>query len=258
MSGEVVLFDGEDGQVGRLLSAAAALFAQPGFGPAALVGGLAVTVRLASVHRATVDVDTVTDGDRSRIVALSYVGDGEAAEAERIEINGVHVDVMATSALPDDPSELPDDDHARLFILGHRWALESAEPITVGTASTTRRASKTTALTVATTEALVACKLHAIADRRGSSAAKRESDALDLVRLVGEMVRAPVQLPLFASAPFDLAALVKAEVQRWFIDNTLRTARLANAAGITGGRIESADVAALGALLVNRIASSDA
>ena len=73
MSGEVVLFDGEDGHVGRLLSAAAALLAQPGFGPAALVGGLAVTVRLASVHRATVDVDTVTDGDRSRIVALSYV-----------------------------------------------------------------------------------------------------------------------------------------------------------------------------------------
>ena len=65
MSGDVTLIDTSDGAISRLVQTASTLFARSGFGPAALVGGLAVTMRLATVHRATNDVDTVTDGDRS-------------------------------------------------------------------------------------------------------------------------------------------------------------------------------------------------
>ena len=63
MSGDVTLIEAGDGGITRLVRTAATLFARPGFGPAALVGGLAVTVRLATVHRATNDVDAVSDGE---------------------------------------------------------------------------------------------------------------------------------------------------------------------------------------------------
>ena len=127
MSGEITLIDGGDGGVSRLLRTASALFAQPGFGPAALIGGLAVTVRLATLHRATNDVDVVSEGD----APLQYVGEGDTLGSNRVEIDGVQVDVVPTSPLPSTAERLPDDDLDRLFVLGHRWALESAQPLVV-------------------------------------------------------------------------------------------------------------------------------
>jgi hypothetical protein len=114
------LVDTADGAVLRLIRVAGALFARPDFAPAALVGGLAVTVRLATAHRVTNDVDAVADGDRPREAALDYVGD--AAPGVRIEIDGVKVDVMATAPLPPRMADLPDGEIDRLFVLGHRWA----------------------------------------------------------------------------------------------------------------------------------------
>jgi hypothetical protein len=126
VSGEVTLIDTSDGAISRLVQTASKLFARSDFGPAALVGGLAVTMRLATVHRATNDVDAVTDGDGPRALALEYLSDSEARVSDRIEINGVKVDVMPTSPLPTHARDLPDGDLDRLFVLGHRWALETA------------------------------------------------------------------------------------------------------------------------------------
>jgi hypothetical protein len=126
VSGEVTLIDTSDGAISRLVQTASKLFARSDFGPAALVGGLAVTMRLATVHRATNDVDAVTDGDGPRALALEYLSDSEARASDRIEINGVKVDVMPTSPLPTHARDLPDGDLDRLFVLGHRWALETA------------------------------------------------------------------------------------------------------------------------------------
>lgn len=95
MSGDVTLIESGDGAISRLLRTASMLFSEPRFGPAALVGGLAVTVRLATMHRATNDVDAVADGDEP----LRYVGAGVAQGPNRIEIDGVKVDVISTSAL---------------------------------------------------------------------------------------------------------------------------------------------------------------
>lgn len=49
MSGDVALIDIDDGAVSRLVRTATTLFDTPRFQPAALVGGLAVTIRLAGL-----------------------------------------------------------------------------------------------------------------------------------------------------------------------------------------------------------------
>lgn len=48
VSGEVPLLDGGDGAIGRLVRTAERLFLQPEFAPAALVGGLAVMIRVGT------------------------------------------------------------------------------------------------------------------------------------------------------------------------------------------------------------------
>jgi Nucleotidyl transferase AbiEii toxin, Type IV TA system len=253
VSGEVTLLDTPDGAVSRLVHTASTLFDQPRFGLSALVGGLAVTVRLATVHRATNDVDTVSEGDGPREFALEYLGDAGAAGTDRIEIAGVKVDVMATAPLPDDASELPDGDVDRLFVLGHRWALETAQPVSIqvvaGEAAVTQAE-----LRVATAPALVACKLHAIASRRDASTAKRESDALDLVRLAGDLVRDPAVMAQFAAAPFDLAQLVRTQVDEWLVGGSTRAARLIGLGAVTGdATIEPRDIATIGTMFIERI-----
>ena len=251
MSGDITLIDGGAGAVRRLVRAASGLFGRPGFGPAALVGGLAVTVRLATLHRATNDVDVVSEGD----APLEYVGEGDAQGSNRIEIDGVTVDVMLTSPLPPTAEELPDRDLDRLFVLGHRWALESAEPLVVRVVAASESGpGDAHALVVATATALVACKFHAIADRRDAGRDKRESDALDLVRLIGDLVRTPPSAAQFETAPFDLAALVSLQTQRWLIENSTRTARLINmSAGGGDVTMNPADIATIGELFVEML-----
>lgn len=255
MSGDVQLIDSGDGSIGRLVRTASALFARADFAPAALVGGLAVTIRLATAHRATVDVDTVAEGEGPRDLALRYLGDVDAAQTDRIEIDGVKVDVMATWPLPTTADELPEKDSDRLFVLGHRWALDTATPVTVEVLDQDGvTVTQVGVLSVATVPALIACKLHAIGDRRGASASKQESDALDLVRLIGAVVRSVDNIESLDGAPFDLSALVVQQVERWFVADSLRTARLAGAAAASG-RFEPADLSALGRLFVDGLAA---
>jgi hypothetical protein len=71
-------------------------------------------MRLATVHRATNDVDTVTDGDGPQAFALEYLGDEDARESNRVEIDGVKVDMLSTSPLPEHAEELPDGDLDRV------------------------------------------------------------------------------------------------------------------------------------------------
>jgi hypothetical protein len=98
-----------------------------------------------------------------------------------------------------------------------------------------------------------ACVLTALllADRRDARSDKRESDALDLVRLIGDLVRSPAVTAQFSSAPFDLSALVTAQVERWLIDGSLRTARLINlSAGAATSIVDPVHVSTIGELFV--------
>lgn len=249
MSGEVELLDDANHSISRLLTTARDLFSSEGFRPAALIGGLAVTCRIGSVHRATTDVDTVTDGEGPREHVIEYLADG--TETERVLVNGVMVDALTTFPLPPSAGELPDDSHQRLFVLGHRWALDTAEPITVR-ATRPDGSTVTADLTVATTAALLACKLHAIAGRPSASADKKESDARDIYRLTRELAQA--EATAFGDAPFDLTALVGDSVARWLVDDATRTARLINFnAGSGEPIIDRQDLLAAGQVLLGRL-----
>lgn len=188
--------------------------------------------------------------------ALEHLGDADAAGSNRIEIDGVTIDVMPTTPLPADDAELPEADLHRLFVLGHRWALETAEPLAVRVVGAHPGEATSDTLTVATATALVACEFHAITDRHGARRDKQESDAVDLFRLLGDLVRSPEPAVAFAAAPFDLAALVAAQIDDWFIGGSLRTARLISLGqGAGGERIEPVDVATLGRLARDLLAS---
>lgn len=103
----------------------------------AIIGGMAVTCRLGGVHRATGDVDAVADevvglAVESGAQLLVDAGIAEPDPTERrhrVYIDGTKVEIIDTQELPDDVTDLPQLD--QLFVLGHRWALESAEPLQV-------------------------------------------------------------------------------------------------------------------------------
>ncbi len=249
VSGDVILVDDPAGGISRLLVTAKELFSSDGFLPAALVGGLAVTCRIQTAHRATTDVDTVTEGEAPGEHLLEYLADNTAAR--RVTVHGVKVDTLATYPLPAQAGDLPEDDHDRLFVLGHRWALETAGPLTVH-AQRPDGDVVTAELTVATAPALLACKLHAIAGRPAARRDKKESDARDIYRLSRLLVQDPGHG--FGAAPFDLKALVASGVTRWLIDDATRTTALINlSAGSGDPFVDRDDLLTSGELLTERL-----
>jgi hypothetical protein len=82
VSGERIVLAGAAGSNAAALVRATARLADANLGPYALVGGLAVMCRLAAVHRATQDVDTVTETTAptaaERFRYASHTADGDA------------------------------------------------------------------------------------------------------------------------------------------------------------------------------------
>lgn len=163
-----------------LLEVTRTVLATPGLPDVALIGGLAVTMRVSAAgagHRATIDIDLVTvDADPD---AVEVLADAHHADPQPLIIDEVKVDLIATSAVTDDDLDgLEDKD--RLFVAGHRWAFEGAEPSRL-----TVHGADPVAVKVATPAGLVATKSHAVgypSSRR--RATKAASDLLDLFRLV--------------------------------------------------------------------------
>ncbi len=168
------------GHSSALLEVTRTVLATPGLPEVALIGGLAVTMRVSAVgagHRATVDIDLVTV--ESEPEAVEVLADAHDAERQPLVIDEIKVDLIATSALTDDDLDGLEDKH-RLFVAGHRWAFEGAEPSRM-----TVLGADPVTVEVATPAGLVATKSHAIgyptSRRRATKAA---SDLLDLFRLV--------------------------------------------------------------------------
>jgi len=142
----------------------------------AIVGGLAVTCRLGRVHRATGDVDVVADevvdiaaDSGAQVLIDSGVALPDPTGPDhRVFIDGTKLEIIDTVALPSDASEI-EPELSRLFVLAHRWALESAEPMRVIVAD----ADVDAALQVAVPAALVATKLHGTAIGSGTRSARR-------------------------------------------------------------------------------------
>jgi hypothetical protein len=107
----------------------------------AIIGGLAVTCRLGHVHRATGDVDAVVDDvvglaadSGAQLLVEAGIAEPDPGDGvHRVFINGTKLEIIDTQELPADVSDIAALD--RLFVVGHRWALDSAEPIRVLVAS---------------------------------------------------------------------------------------------------------------------------
>jgi hypothetical protein len=113
----------------------------------------------------------------------------------------------------------------RLFVVGHRWALDSAEPMRVLVASS----DVDVLLPVAMPAALVATKLHAFCDRQQDE--KRASDALDIYRLLETQDRDGEVADAMNKGPSRLSQVVQEVIVERFVDGATRVVRYVKAYG---------------------------
>lgn len=220
MSGDrVVLVDDANGNAARLVRTTARL-AGVDLGPHALVGGLAVMCRLAAVHRVTQDVDTVTETTTPPAVEVvaSSIGRPDPSNPSRVIVDGVTVDIIDTEALRNEDLEGLDVAE-RLFLVSHRWALDTAAhiEIVVGDVTATIR--------VSTPSALVGMKAGALLGGPQREQRKRASDLYDAYRLTVEYDRAGAIADELSAAPFGLGCLVGEALRSRVIDEPERAAR---------------------------------
>lgn len=192
----------------------------------AVIGGLAVSCRLAVAHRVTGDVDVVADepsfvagGTAAENLVAAGIAEREVGvEVVRLLVRGTKVEIIETAAI--EPADVAgvEPDAARLFVISHRWALECATPLRIGVVGSDVEVE----VPVATSPALVAMKLHAIQDRHDDR--KRASDAWDFFRLI-DFTAGEEFLDQFAAVPPGLLNIVGSAVDRIFRQNVTRTRR---------------------------------
>lgn len=192
-----------------------------GSGPV-IVGGLAVMSRIGGQHRVTQDIDSTFDrpDDPPTTTLLVSGGIAEPSDApQRVRIGDAVVDVIDTFELDED--QLPDDPKGRLFVCAHRFAWERGAQMTfIGDEHRAR-------LPVATTDALIAMKAHALRfGRPERRATKRASDLFDVLRLSSLGTGR-----LLADARWDLASQVKDALTTDLADRGSAAAVLRNLPG---------------------------
>ena len=198
MSGEPVLLAAGSAP---LVTAAGHASRAPGV-RAVVIGGLAVICRLQRAHRATGDVDTATDG----LDSLSLIAriPGASLDGKDITIDGVTVQVIDTYELDDHVTDIEPETN-QLFVVSHRYAYETAEPVRVIAGGNVDEM-----LEIATPAALLATKAHALEDRHEPR--KRASDTTDIIEAL-------------LAAPHNLGALVARSIRRTLIGDAARRAR---------------------------------
>lgn len=187
-----------------------------------IVGGLAVMSRIGGEHRVTRDIDSTFDrpGEPPTVTLLVADGIAEPGDAiQRVRIGRAIVDVIDTFEI--DEGQLPDDPKGRLFVCAHRYAWETGTEMTF--VGDTNRAT----VSVATVDALIAMKAHALRFARPERrVTKRASDLYDVLRL-----SAIATGPLLADAPWSLAAQVKDALSDDLADRGAATATLRSLPG---------------------------
>lgn len=210
-------------EAARLLDVARQALVGDNLPEAALIGGLAVTVRVASPatpYRVTNDVDLVTTDATPTLVEVLT---GNKHVGQPIVIDDVKVDVISTHKVSARDLE-GINDGPRLFVAGHRWALETAEAVTL---TTTAARPNTFTARVATPAALVATKTHAIGFARSRRrATKHGADLLDVYRLV-RLHNAGGQLAdALHTAPGQLAPVIARVIRAAFLTGATKAAAI--------------------------------
>lgn len=236
MSGELRL---EGPRITTLVTSLAALAEGAPTAEFAVIGGLAVLARLEGAHRVTDDLDTVATqhGDEPTAVEAVVAADGVDGLLGGTKIDCIAVgDVPAAELLAE---HLPDAEDDRIFVLAHRWALDTAEELTLvaeedGSIATQVRCR------FASPASLVAMKLQSAPRRSPARTHKAGGDYLDLFRLVSHpaMTR-PIAFSL-REAPHDLGSWCLREINRRMLDEADRTFGIIARSGVAESNVPTA------------------
>lgn len=126
MAGLITIAD-PNGAVAALLDAPVQV--QQAAPSSALVGGVAVICRLATAHRARLEVDTVVEERQPGVLevlrARPDITVSDDPDAHGVLIHGALVEITEVA-----PAAVVavGDVRDRLFVAAHRWALDTAEP----------------------------------------------------------------------------------------------------------------------------------
>lgn len=238
----------------RLVRAAAKV-ADAHLGHYAIIGGVAVSARLGQAHRATADLDTVVD-DLTPPPAIEALLDVPGAHADpsgahRVLIDGIKVEVQGTE--PFSPADLDGlTDKQMLYVGAHRYALESATPVTLVAQVEQARAS----VPVATPGALFAMKLHAIEDRRAVGGLdKRAGDAWDMYRILLDLDRSGEVRDELSALPAPLRRVVADTAWRVLVERPTRAVSWLKAGDERMAAITAEELHALGQPVVDALRS---
>lgn len=217
---DLVIFPGPG--MAELISAVGAL-GESGLHRYCVVGGVAVTVRLGSAHRATADVDTVVDETTPPDAVTALLARSDARQdptaQHRVIINGTKVEILHVAPLDDRELEgIPSDD--ALFVASHAWALDTATLVTIvaGHDDLVRVTAP-----FATPAALIAMKLHAIQTRSSIGQDKRAGDAWDLYRILVDLDADGAVRRELDDAPTNLRNLIRDAINRVLLTGANRT-----------------------------------
>ncbi len=208
---------------------------------AALVGGLAVMVRLYESHRVTTDFDEVTESRDEMIDLLLARGAVRTANGVSLPEFGVQLDLIDAAmslkdlaAIAEQASSQPLTELERgalQLALVCRYALETATATQILVVEGEQVVAQV-ALPVALAGSLVAMKVHAAGQptRRPDKAAGDIYDAYRLVRAWGPSVIADD----LSHAPIVMLREVVQQITDLFVDGAERSARQLRAASMPG------------------------
>jgi hypothetical protein len=212
----------------------------------ALIGGLSVIIRLGQTHRATNDVDTVTDDQVNLLEALVTAGFERQGESILLE-SDLKLDVVDVSE--GDPAYVP--------YLTHRFAFDTRTPVLVVVMSSDREVLAQATVQVARSSALVAVKL-GISEGVGRKRDPRKvgSDAFDTIRLLERTGPDVLADEVLALAPFALVRVVADLARLHLVENVDRTASSIIRSSVQGVEPVSAErIELLGRAFVARLAT---
>jgi hypothetical protein len=138
------------------------------------------------------------------------------------------------------PDLLPEGEADRIFVLAHRWALDTAEDLTL-IAEEGGEVVAEARCRIATPASLVAMKLQSAPKRRAARAEKAGGDYLDLFRLTShpDMTRSIAEA--LRQAPHDLGSWCQREIRRCMVDEADRTVGTIVRSGVGEANTPSAD-----------------
>lgn len=221
-------------------------------GAYAVVGGVAVAVRLGQAHRATSDVDAVVDGAQqpSALDVLRGLPDAQASDGE-LHLAGAKVEVLPVGPMPGPDALEGLAGLDALFVVGHAWALDTATVVTVTATDGEQRAVATARF--ASPASLLAMKLHAVQDRSAAQDVKRGGDAWDIHQLLVHRNRGGALSGAIAAGPAVLRSAVVEAVTRVLVEGAGQTrAQLRRVSG-AAGTVTSAELRQLGEDFLRRL-----